>query len=63
VIGGKGTGNNPECAVVVTETLILEAPVALTVALAGTLQAAPVGAPVHVNVAVPATPWPPIERE
>ena len=63
VIGVKRTGRRAECAVVVTETLTFEAVVALNGAVAGTLQVAPVGAPVQVNVAVPATPWPPIERE
>jgi hypothetical protein len=63
VIGVKWIGNTPECAVVVMETLTFEAVVALNGVLAGTLQVAPVGAPVQVKVAVPATPWPPIERE
>ena len=63
VIGVKCIGSRPEWAVVVTETLIFEAVAAVNGVLAGTLQVAPAGAPVQVNVAVPATAWPPIERE
>jgi hypothetical protein len=56
VIGRKRIGNRAERAVVVTETLTLEAVVALNAVVAGTLQVAPVGAPVQVKVALPATP-------
>ena len=63
VMGGKRKDSRPERAVVVTDTLMFEALAALTTLLAGTLQVAPVGAPVQVNVAIPPTPWPPIVRE
>ena len=42
--------------VVLTATLKVEAVVALTLTLEGTEQSAPMGAPVHVSVAVPLTP-------
>lgn len=47
---------------VVTETLKVEAVVALTVMVAGTEQFAPSGAPVQVSVAVPPRPTPPIDN-
>jgi hypothetical protein len=50
-------------AVVVTLTLKSVAVVALSVSVAGTVQVAPVGAPVHVSEAVPLTPAPPIDIE
>ena len=63
VVIGKCGRKTPVCVVVVTETLIFEAVFALNAVVAGTLQLAPVGAPVQVNVALPATPWPPIDSE
>jgi hypothetical protein len=48
--------------VVLTATLKVEAEVALRLMLEGTEQSAPMGAPVHVRVAVPLTPLPPMER-
>jgi len=47
--------------VVVTLTFKVAALVGLTLTVAGTEQTLPVGAPVQVNDAVPANPWPPIE--
>ena len=49
-------------AVVVTVALNVAAVVALTVSLLGTEQLAAVGAPVQVSVAIPLTPWPPIDN-
>jgi len=46
----------------VTLTAIVDAVVALTLTLAGTIQAAPVGAPLQVTDAVPANPPPPMTR-
>jgi hypothetical protein len=49
-----------ELAVVVTETVKVDGVLALTVAIAGTVHVAPVGAPVQLNEAVPAIPAPPM---
>ena len=49
--------------VVVTLAVKFVAEVALKVSVAGTVQVAPVGAPVHVSEAVPLIPAPPIESE
>src|SRR5579872_319231 len=46
--------------VVVTATANMNAMVALTFTLAGTVQVAPTGAPVQLNVAVPLNPAPPM---
>lgn len=49
--------------VVVTLTLKSVAVVALTASVAGTMQVAPVGAPVQLSEAVPLIPPPPMESE
>ena len=48
---------------VVTVAVKLEAVLALTCSVAGTLQTAPLGAPVQVSEAVPLIPPPPIDSE
>jgi len=53
--------HRPEWAVVVTLTVNVEGVVALSGTLVGTKQVAPVGAPVHLRVAVPLIPAPPID--
>ena len=59
----KPDGCNPAVGgVVVTLTLNVEASVALTNAVSGTEQSAPLGAPPQLNEAVPPVPAPPIER-